>query len=203
MCQHDGLMFDQLPHVWLGATFCNQDEWDRDADKLFATPARVHFGSFEPLLGPIDVMQCPECGGAGVTTGHYFSDTGTETCERCRGTGARAYLDLGWAIVGGESGPAARPMHPHWALNLRDQCAEAGVPFLFKQWGEWTPGVNVDRYSGTVDTALWFADKWVFGRENLASFGGHIDDEPDLYRVGKKAAGRLLDGVQHDGFPEA
>ncbi len=78
------------------------------------------------------------------------------------------------------------------------------MPLLFKQWGEWTPGVNVDRHTGTVETALlrWGWDQWQFGLENLASFEAHYDDEPDLYRVGKKAAGRLLDGVEHNGYPE-
>jgi protein gp37 len=106
-----------------------------------------------------------------------------------------------WVIVGGESGPGARPMHPDWVRNLHYQCKVAGVPFLFKQWGEWTPGVNVSRQSGIVDTATWFANGWTFDRENLASWG-HADDEPDLYRIGKKAAGRRLDGVQHTNFPE-
>jgi protein gp37 len=87
-----------------------------------------------------------------------------------------------WVIVGGESGPGARPMSPDWARKLRDQCASAGVPFLFKQWGEWLPmlgqaeGVEVRQKATTTDG-------WMMGW------------------AGKKAAGRLLDGVTHDGFP--
>jgi protein gp37 len=108
---------------------------------------------------------------------------------------------LDWVIVGGESGWHARPMHPDWALSLRDQCAAAGVPFFFKQWGEFTPGVNVERRTGTVQTATWFNERWLFGRENLARDNGHIDDEPDVYRVGKKAAGRRLDGSEHNAMP--
>lgn len=112
---------------------------------------------------------------------------------------------LDWVIVGGESGPGARPMHPEWAFELRDQCAAAGVPFLFKQWGEWTPGENVTRVTGTVETAFLNFDgaSWRVRPLDLQTDGGHIDDEPDLYRVGKKEAGRLLDGVQHDGYPVA
>lgn len=106
-----------------------------------------------------------------------------------------------WVIVGGESGPNARPMHPDWARSLRDQCRAAGVPFLFKQWGEWTPGENVERQRGTVDTAFLWGDDWHIRPLNLATDYGHIDDQPDLYRVGKKSAGRWLDGVKWDQFP--
>lgn len=86
-----------------------------------------------------------------------------------------------WVIVGGESGPGARPMQPSWARNIRDQCRQAGVPFLFKQWGEWAP---YDR--GANDGAML--------------------DEPfsldnPIQKLGKKFAGRLLDGRTHDGFP--
>lgn len=172
---HDWLAGRQ--NVWLGATIVSQEEADRDIPKLLAVPARRRFLSMEPLLGAVDLMPMFE------HRAEAWSDTGVD-----------------WVIVGGESGASARPMHPEWARDLRDQCAAAGVPFLFKQWGEWTPGVNVDAVKGTVDTALMFGDEWIFGRENLASWG-HVDDEPDLYRVGKKSAGRLLDGVQHDGYP--
>jgi protein gp37 len=88
-----------------------------------------------------------------------------------------------WVIVGGESGPGARPMSPDWARRLREQCAAAGVPFLFKQWGEWLPmlgqveGVAVRQKTTTPDG-------WVMGW------------------AGKKAAGRLLDDRTHDGFPQ-
>lgn len=168
-------------HVWLGASIVNQAEADRDIPKLLAVPARVRFLSMEPLLEEVTVFSLD--GPVDVPDGEASP--------------------LHWIIVGGESGAGARPMHPAWARDLRDQCAAAGVPFLFKQWGEWTPGENVTGQTGTVDTAFWFARKWSFGTENLASFGGHVDDQPDLYRVGKKAAGRLLDGVQHDGYPGA
>ena len=83
---------------------------------------------------------------------------------------------LDWVVVGGESGTNARPMHPDWARSLRDQCAVAGVPFLFKQWGEWLPDNQNNAVSPPHDVS------------------GSI-------RVGKKSAGRLLDGVQHDGYP--
>ncbi|SEI41624.1 phage Gp37/Gp68 family protein [Paraburkholderia diazotrophica] len=175
-------------NVWLGATVVNQAEADRDIPKLLAVPARVHFLSIEPMLGPIDLERpmpgpdLPQGGGASI----------------CQPWMIQSGID--WVICGGESGPGARPMHPNWARDVRDQCAEAGVPFLFKQWGEWTPGENVGRQTGVVKTAHWFADDWMFGEESLASYG-HVDDEPDLYRIGKRAAGRHLDGRTHDEFP--
>lgn len=108
---------------------------------------------------------------------------------------------ISWLIAGGESGPGARPMHPDWARSIRDQCQAADVPLFFKQWGEWTPGENVIRRAGMIETATWWDGKWNVGRENLATDAGHRDDEPDLYRVGKKAAGAMLDGREWRQFP--
>jgi protein gp37 len=155
----DNNTWDELswPGVWIGATVVNQDEANRDVPKLLAVPARVRFLSIEPMLGPInfesmcanpmDFMAC-----------------------------ANALEKIDWVIVGGESGPDARPMHPDWARSLRDQCAAAGVPFHFKQWGAWRPIFQGD------------------GERYRVS-------EPNAVRVGKRAAGRLLDGVEHSGFP--
>lgn len=100
-----------------------------------------------------------------------------ECCSRCDFTGIGDEWGIDWVIVGGESGPGARPMHPGWARSLRDQCAAAGVPFLFKQWGEWAPTGQ---------------------RRSITGCTLH-----DMERIGKKAAGRQLDGAQHDGFPGA
>lgn len=169
-----------LPNVWIGATITSQAEADRDIPKLLAVPARVRFLSMEPLLGPVDLPAAKAFGLHGFGT-HI--------------------MGVDWVIVGGESGPGARPMHPDWARSLRDQCAAAGVPFLFKQWGEWTPGENVNKQHGTVVTADWYAGEWSLGEEDMASSGNHIDNEPDLYRIGKKKAGRLLDGAEHNEFP--
>ena len=76
-----------------------------------------------------------------------------------------------WVIVGGGSGPGARPMDPAWARDIRGQCEDAGVPFFFKQWGAWGP---------------------------LSTDAG---DQIAMKRLGKKAAGRLLDGRTWDGMP--
>lgn len=225
-CQHDGRLMDAndqyrpLPNIWLGASIVNQEEADRDIPKLLQVPAAVRFLSMEPLLGPVDLRHInKECEAWEIDT--LKSYTWEEEIEAWRGTSddweesLKDYYDLtgnglpsgpthavlDWVIVGGESGHQARPMHPDWARSLRDQCAAAGVPFLFKQWGEWTPGENVTRQSGTVAMAKWFNSEWSFHEEDLSQTDGHIDDEPDLYRIGKKAAGRLLDGRTHDEFP--
>lgn len=88
-----------------------------------------------------------------------------------------------WVIAGGESGPAARPLSPDWVRALRDQCAAAVVPFLFKQWGEWVPMLG--QVEGVpVRDKTTSPDGWVMGR------------------AGKKLAGRLLDGIEHNAFPE-
>ena len=98
---------------------------------------------------------------------------------------------LDWVVAGGESGPNARPMHPDWARSLRDQCAAAGVPFLFKQHGEWIGVPDIRRLSGGSGPG--------FGAFDHCKY----DQEHEAVHVGKKASGRLLDGVIHDGYPEA
>lgn len=188
------------PNVWIGATIVSQEEADRDIPKLLTVPAAKRFLSMEPLLGPVDLNPhlwvccgCPEPGGGG--DGFMQPPDPPSCCGNPEPSG------IDWVIVGGESGPGARPMHPDWARDLRDQCEKAYVPFLFKQWGEWTPGENVERQRGVIPIASLWNDEWQISDLNLATDGGHIDDEPDLYRVGKKAAGRLLDGRTWDGFP--
>lgn len=179
-----------LPNVWLGVSTERQQEAEERIPLLLKTPAAVRFISAEPLLGPIDL----------IGTLARFQDDPIAKRQCAVGLG-RQLID--WVIVGGESGPGARPMHPEWARALRDQCAAAGVSFFFKQWGEFTPGENVERQRGIVETATWFNDRWSIGSENLARDDGHVDDQPDLYRVGKKSAGRYLDGVKHSEFPQA
>lgn len=107
---------------------------------------------------------------------------------------------IDWVIVGGESGPDARPSHPDWFCSLRDQCSNAGVPFLFKQWGEWIGGVNFSRDDGNYnETPIGVFPESKHSTHYWEERGGH--EEAVSVRVGKKAAGRLLDGVEHNGFP--
>lgn len=195
-------------NFWLGATVVNQEEADRDIPKLLAVPARVRFLSVEPMLGPVDVRWA-------------FSDAGVIRCPRCMfgtnildhgpcpndGETLRNDPGIDWVICGGESGPGARPMHPDWARSLRDQCVVAGVPFLFKQWGEWVPYEHSDQ-----PPFLWSQHGHEIDGHALPDFESEDGrkqrewycDFADMIlarRVGKKAAGRLLDGVEHNEFP--
>jgi protein gp37 len=125
------------PNVWLGVTAENQVWADARIPHLLQTPATVRFISAEPLLGPLDVTlhlnrwKCAECG----ATDHVHP-CDSQRFEFCANTIERV-TGLDQVIVGGESGPHARPMHPDWARSLRDQCVAAGVSYFFKQWGEW------------------------------------------------------------------
>lgn len=168
------------PHVWLGITVVDQIEADRDVPKLLRVPAAVRFLSIEPMLGPVDLTNVPVGGGHGH---HEFEPiiTGNVLFRA-----AREAPHVHWVICGGESGPQARPMHPDWVRSLRDQCAVAGTPFLFKQWGEYLPVGQVR------------AD----GAELVVPRTGHAwDDGTTAWRIGKAAAGRLLDGREHSAWP--
>lgn len=178
-----------LPNVWVGVSAEDQHRYDERVSHLRETPAAIRYVSAEPLLGPID---------ADLT-------------------------GIDWVIVGGESGSGARPMHPDWARSLRDQCAAAGVAFHFKQWGEWGAGsVNLSTGQATFRSfpnfQTWVnkASTWVNGGICLDAKGRHCRIGGDMmraqdegafpvsimHRVGKKAAGRLLDGVEHNDMPE-
>ncbi|KQR83487.1 phage Gp37/Gp68 family protein [Sphingomonas sp. Leaf343] len=168
---------DWPTNVWLGATIVNQEEADRDLPKLLAIEGpKVRFLSMEPLLGPVSF----------------------DPCE---------LASIDWIIVGGESGPGARPMHPDWARDLRDQCSIAFVPMLFKQWGEWLPW-QPDQLPYFKSQHGELIDRHALPDFDSADLKGWTDsclyDGHDLcvhQRVGKKVAGRELDGITHDGAP--
>lgn len=191
-----------LPNVWLGVSVEDQAAADERVPLLLETPAAVRWISAEPLLGPVELDNIEFEPGNFINALDLEEWNGLEDSPEVQESlGKGALID--WVVVGGESGPKARPMHPDWARILRDQCATAGVPFLFKQWGEWAPGENCGPSAKTEETADWFAGKWSLGTMTpKQSEECHIDDEPLLYRCGKKRAGRLLDGVQHDGYPK-
>lgn len=159
-------------NVWIGTSVEDQRRADERIPELLKIPARVRFLSCEPLLGPVDLS-----GERLVNLATPFAHPGMHQ---------KPLID--WVIAGGESGSQARPMHPDWARSLRDQCAAAGVPFFFKQWGEFAP---------MSDDALkaWVAQH---GRA-VTGFSGYGET---LWRVGKKSAGRLLDGREHNEFPK-
>jgi protein gp37 len=121
--------FWPVPNVWLGVSVEDQKWADVRIPALKETPAAVRFLSCEPLLGPVERLYLGESAMAGVCVdidGAWWHPPGS--CPHCS-------PGLDWVIVGGESGHGARPMDPSWALGIRDACAAAGVPFLFKQWG--------------------------------------------------------------------
>ena len=196
-----------LPNVWLGVSCEDQTRAEERIPDLMHTPAAVRFVSAEPLLGPIDfedVASPKECDCSPAHTPYLNALSGSIFCNGCCEGPERINVKLDWIIVGGESGEKARPMHPDWARDIRNQCAEAGTAFFFKQWGEWAPGENCgDTPTRTERTATWWSDKWLFDTITpRESQEGHIDDECDLYRIGKKRAGRHLDGVIHDAMPK-
>lgn len=176
------------PRIWLGVSVENQAAADERIPLLLETPAAVRWLSCEPLLGPINFRWV-----------HYAHQASGQTYREYLNTqGAinqyEALRKIDWIVVGGESGPGARPMHPDWARTLRDQCAAAGVPYFFKQWGDWLP---VDTPSDEECFADDGSDRQLTGRLVI----GHAGDHP-VARIGKKRAGRLLDGVLHDAYPE-
>jgi protein gp37 len=171
------------PKFWIGVSVCNQAEANEKIPELLKINAAVRFVSVEPMLGPVD-----------VTWEYDYLDTVGDVQQA-----ERIPDGIHQVICGGESGPGARPMHPDWARNLRDQCVAADVPFFFKQWGEWAA------FSSVGD------DPDSNGRTAMARIDGSVvvdwQPEPDnvgaipLARIGKKKAGRELDGRLWDQYP--
>jgi protein gp37 len=160
-----------IRNVSMGVSVENQACADERIPALLAAPAAVRFLSCEPLLGDIDLAAYLHPHGMDVANCPAFYDV-------CR-CGVLGRKGLHWVIAGGESGPNARPMSIQWARALRDQCRAAGLPFLFKQFGEWLPPGQV----GLIDGRL---------RPN---------PEAESIRIGKRAAGRELDGRLWDEYP--
>ncbi|HEV7344182.1 MAG TPA: phage Gp37/Gp68 family protein [Devosia sp.] len=175
-------------HVWLGTTIEDQER-DRNLLHLCKHDAAVRFISYEPAIGPLDVSWA---------MGNRLDLAGRYLERGMFSPGLETLRPLDWVIAGGESGAQARPSHPDWFRSLRDQCAAAGVPFLFKQWGEYAP------YGGEGGVAgFWLdPDRHVYQSPTLWP---PADNERRSYtiRYGKKRAGRLIDGIEHNGFPAA
>jgi len=204
-----------LENVWLGVTAEDQARADERIPPLLSTPAAVRFVSAEPLLGRLSFRWA---------LWHSWSDENGKPRTVNHLDGLRS---LDWVIVGGESGPGARPTHPHWVREIRDQCDEAGVAFHFKQWGEWAPISSLadgeadtlyrsNRVAGDLENQLDLDE--VYGRtckvpvERLGYGGAKGLDAffavegkggMTLFKLGKARAGRTLDGRIHDAFPEA
>jgi len=166
-----------LPNVWLGVSVEDQQRADERIPHLLRTPAAVRWLSCEPLLGAVNILKYLR--GYGIGSEGVLRLPDNEVCPN---------WPIDWLVCGGESGPNARPMHPQWARSLRDQCQAAGVPFFFKQWGEWAPSPD-----GGLPDALPMDNPKYFH---------YFDDPPcKVWRFGKKLAGRVLDGRTWDEFP--
>ncbi|RUM06776.1 phage Gp37/Gp68 family protein [Rhizobium chutanense] len=220
-----------LPNVWLGVSVEDQKRADERLSILHEIPAAVLWVSNEPSLGGIDwkrwlpsgrrarspqghyfiapeyfMTKCEHCGWVGSSELQHVSpmadsgDADVICCNCHQITDCNEIPRIGWMVAGGESGSGARPMHPHWAYALRDQCAIADVPFLFKQWGNW---IIASEENGHTDSAMATNDAiWldVDGRQAKPSCDG-MRQPIGMFRVTKSRAGRLLAGVEHNGYP--
>ena len=179
-----------LPNVWIGVSVEDQKRADLRIPLLIKTPAAVRFLSCEPLLEQIDLK----------LTNRIRTNDEMQLHES---TASRSQL-IDWIIVGGESGAEARPMHPNWVRNIRDQCKDQNVPFFFKQWGQWKEIKSDDyhhyNFTGYFD---WNGDFQKVGKcIFLPKFGLMPNDcRLPMAKVLKKDAGRELDGVIHNALP--
>lgn len=173
-----------LPNVWLGVSVENEEQSER-ISWLQRTPAAIHFLSLEPLLGPISI-------------GRWLrSEADCKGHPKWRADQNCIYQrEIDWVVLGGESGPGARPMHPDWARDIRDACLEAEVPYFFKQYGEWCPE-TVACSERTAKTALYIERD---GSTRPAKTGAR-GNAVTVQRVGKRTAGRILDGIEWNQMP--
>lgn len=181
-----------LSNVWLGVSVENQATADERIPHLLATPAAKRFVSMEPLLGPADLAF--SLAGPRLAA-KLAAMVGTSIPHDHPDVAMRAALD--WVIVGGESGPHARPMHPDWVRSLRDQCQAAGVPFFFKQWGEWHPCEMINDGACYPMYGHGEFDSW-----KAPVFHHDSKQQWNWRRLGKKTAGRVLDGWEWNEVPE-
>lgn len=205
-----------LPNVALGVSVENQATADERIPHLLHTPAAIRLISAEPLLGPLDLTAIqaerfvPEdheidwkfdC----LTTGDYYWFKSHDFTEG--GDGPQRDTQIDWVIAGGESGPNSRPCHPDWARDLRDQCAAAGVPFFWKQWGDWLPhrpqaggDLGGDVRAGRVKSVNPSGRSDV--ENTLLTGRGGERGVRYMRRIGKAKAGALLDGQLHRAAPD-
>ena len=192
-CRYFGFLPDSakwqwpLPNVWLGVSVEDQKRADERIPDLLATPAALRWLSCEPLLEPIDVRDytwpvCKSMPGK-YRTWEEAAAAGELSYKRQALVAASATF-IEWIVAGGESGPGARPVHPDAFTTLRDQCDNAGVPFLFKQWGEWIGRAHLTE------------------AQKLQLKGKQFHAKTESVRLGRNEAGRLLDGRRHDAYPE-
>jgi protein gp37 len=179
----DEASWRQYPNVWLGATVCNQTEADRDIPILLKIPAAKLFLSIEPMLGPVEISKW-------LRPRTHSHDGGCWTAD---------FAIIDWVICGGETSAKARPIHPDWVRTLRDQCKAADVPFFFKQWGEWAPTKHRNEVFSSRGMKPDVA--WPDGTIANGTSDEHGGAGTCLFRIGKKRAGRLLDGREWNEMP--
>lgn len=202
-----------LPNVWLGVSVENQAAADERIPRLLEAPVAVRWLSCEPLLAPVDLTSVAWPGLPGhrvdVLRGGYWNKAGTLALGPAADLGEPRggftnHSDMpgtiDWVVAGGESGVGARPIHPDWARSLRDQCAATGVPFFFKQWGEWAP--HLAAAGGDMGGDMRAGRVRFLQGDGREPDGRFRPGDAAVERVGKRAAGRLLDGREHNEFPE-
>ena len=177
-----------LPNVIGMVSVEDQAAADSRVTLLLQSPFAIRGISYEPALGRVELWALPD--------GSWHDSEGADRynaltgCAWYGGTadhGLSGGPIIDWVICGGESGPGARPMHPDWVRSIRDECADSGVPFFFKQWGEWAPTTMLHEMSIAPGNA---SHPW--GLCNIS-----------MTRIGKKAAGHGLDGQVWQQFPQS
>lgn len=161
-----------LRNVWVGASVENEKSAIERVPYLLMTPAAIRWISAEPLLGRI---------------------TNCSLGVKLRG--------IQWIVAGGETGPNARPAHPDWFRALRDLCVSSGVPFFFKQWGEWGTVENLKVYKNSQLAIVDPATGDFFLRNKTYNLLMPVEKSRHMIRAGRKAAGRLLDGKEWNEYP--
>ena len=206
-CFHKFATTEPPRNIWIGTSAENQEQANKRIPYLLQIPAAVRFLSCEPLLGPIDLTKIQH---------DDFLQTNAIGNDH-----NGVFRKIKWVIAGGESGHNARPMHPDWLRSLRNQCQAAKVPFFFKQWGEWAfieegneklKSHKAQRKNLAITTSTGKLVTIVKDDNNNAYLfepgtKNRILHKPKgkvigvMNRVGKKAAGRLLDGREWNAFP--
>lgn len=196
-----------LPNVWLGVSVEDQKTAKERIPTLLETSAAVRWISAEPLLGWLSLTGSPVEGSIDYLRGTKIINRNQTNQAGNDDSGLysfKMYRGLDWVVVGGESGPNARPMHPEWVRWLQLECKGANVPFFFKQWGEWqdgsSPTTNHRQGAILLDGRYFDNDKWDEAKKVREDQWNQL--RPTMIaKVGKKAAGHLLDGVEHFNYP--
>jgi protein gp37 len=189
-----------LPNLWLGFSAENQAALEARAPDALATPAALHFVSYEPALGPVELSPWLGPVHADAIGADYVREP-VPAFAMGDSTFASAeehpwHRGIEWVIAGGETGTAARPPHPNWFRSVCRQCDAARVPFFLKSWGEWRPVRQDDP----------FPQKGKFPKAHFLGTDGQFAEFPSadavlVARLGRKRTGAALDGVTYHELP--